>query len=172
MSAAAAPEPAPPVLACDLVVEADGWGEEDGLLAHADRVAAAVLARIPQAVVSGSEWSLLLVDDAAMRGINAEHRGLDKPTNVLSFPMQPAGSRRFGPMVGDVVVARETVAREAGEGGLSFDHHYTHMIVHGLLHLFGYDHVTPADAEIMEALEVAVLADLGIADPYADSEPA
>lgn len=113
------------------------------------------------------EASILLTDDAAVRGLNSTWRGQDKATNVLSFPAGdepgPAGAPR---LLGDVVVALETVEREAAAAGLSSAHHLAHMVVHGILHLLGHDHLTDADAAHMERLEARVLAGLGIADPY------
>jgi probable rRNA maturation factor len=110
---------------------------------------------------SGAELSLMLTDDNEVRRLNARWRKQDKPTNVLSFP---GGDPR---LLGDVVLAFETVKREAAEQGKSFADHLSHLVVHGALHLIGYDHVKARDAETMEALERQVLAGLGIADPYA-----
>lgn len=99
--------------------------------------------------------------------LNRDYRGLDKPTNVLSFSqIEP-----FGPVsgiLGDITLARETLEREAAELGKSFSDHFTHLVVHGFLHILGYDHIEEADALVMEALETQILASLGIADPYAD----
>lgn len=121
--------------------------------------------------------SILFVDDAEVRALNAEWRGKDKPTNVLSFPMldrsdllalAPGGPPE---LLGDIVLAFETCAREAAEKAISLEHHAAHLIVHGLLHLAGYDHETgPEDAAAMETLEIKALAMLGIPDPYGDSD--
>jgi len=115
--------------------------------------------------VSGvGEVSVLLTDDAAVRVLNREWRGIDEPTNVLSFP---APQQRAGPaMLGDIAIAYETVAREAAEEGKPFLHHLAHLAVHGYLHLMGYDHQTDSEAEAMEALERDILRDLRIPDPY------
>jgi probable rRNA maturation factor len=117
--------------------------------------------------------SLLFTSDAEVHALNREWRGRDKPTNVLSFPMlgrdELAALGRDGPpvMLGDIALAHQTCACEADEKGVSLDHHAAHLIVHGLLHLAGHDHVdSDAQAEEMEALETAILAKLGIADPY------
>lgn len=117
--------------------------------------------------------SLLFTSDAEVHTLNREWRMRDKPTNVLSFPMleraELEGLGADGPpvMLGDIALAFETCAREAGEKGISIEAHATHLIVHGLLHLAGHDHVaSDAQAEEMEALETAILAKLGIADPY------
>lgn len=107
--------------------------------------------------------SLLLGDDAAVAALNAEFRGKSGPTNVLSFPPSDPAEPDF---LGDIALAAETIAREAGEQDKSFEAHAAHMVVHGFLHLLGYDHTNDADAEKMEARERAILAALGIADPY------
>lgn len=119
-----------------------------------------------------TEVSLVFTDDAAIRAINAEWRAQDKPTNVLSFPAFPLLPGKMpGPMLGDIILAYETVEREAVDLGKPFDAHLTHLLVHGFLHLFGYDHLNDDDAERMEALETRILAGLGLSDPYGDSDP-
>jgi probable rRNA maturation factor len=166
-----------PELDIQINVEDEGWPEEPVLLALTEKtlaVAAAFLSKeegqpFPQAA---PELSLVFTGDEAIREINAEWRGQDKPTNVLSFPafpLQPGGMP--GPMLGDIVVARETVEREAVDLEKSFDDHLTHLLVHGFLHLFGYDHMEKGDAETMEALETRILAELGLSDPYAGQDP-
>lgn len=113
------------------------------------------------------EVSLCLFDDAGMRDLNARWRGIDEPTNVLSFPATSPERLGERPMVGDIALAYETVAREAKESGASLADHYRHLVAHGFLHLIGYDHHTDEDAGRMETLEKRVLARLGVADPYA-----
>ena len=110
---------------------------------------------------------ILFTDDAAMREINNEWRGLDKPTNVLSFPAapQPVPKGEVAHL-GDLVLAWETVSTEATTQGKSTRDHISHLIVHGLLHLQGFDHEIESEAEAMEARETEILAGLGIADPY------
>ncbi|HWU62943.1 MAG TPA: rRNA maturation RNase YbeY [Ensifer sp.] len=118
------------------------------------------------------ELSLLFTDDASIREINAEWREQDKPTNVLSFPAYPlAPGGMPGPMLGDIIFAHETVAREAAELEKPFEAHLSHLLVHGFLHLFGYDHMNDEEATIMEGLETRILLGLGHADPYAGTEP-
>jgi probable rRNA maturation factor len=112
--------------------------------------------------------SLVFTDDASVRVLNRDYRGKDKPTNVLSFPAPQLVPGRFGPLIGDIVVARETVAAESAADGLTFADHLTHLIVHGFLHLVGYDHETDDEAAVMEGLETSILQQLGIADPYAE----
>ena len=114
------------------------------------------------------EAAVVLADDALLRDLNRTYRGRDRPTNVLSFGDPDAIETPGGPkLLGDVVLARETLVREAAEQGKPLDHHLTHLVVHGVLHLLGYDHDAEPGAAEMETLETAILADLGIADPYA-----
>ena len=117
---------------------------------------------------------MVLGSDAMLRGLNRTYRGKDAPTNVLSFPFTPRGAADTadGRYLGDVVLAAETVLREAAERGTAPAHHLQHLVVHGLLHLLGYDHETDTEAAEMERLETEILASLGIADPYADEVPA
>ncbi|MGC4392101.1 rRNA maturation RNase YbeY [Agrobacterium sp. M50-1] len=158
-------------------VEAEGWSSEEDLATFATKVmdeAADFLKReedqpFPKMPV---ELSLVFTDDENIREINAEWRDKDKATNVLSFPafpLEPGGMP--GPMLGDIVIARETVEREALELDKSFEDHLTHLLVHGFLHLFGYDHMDEEEAEEMESLETRILAVLGLSDPYAGQEP-
>jgi probable rRNA maturation factor len=116
------------------------------------------------------ELSIVLVDDVEGRAMNLQYRGRDYATNVLSFPVElPDGLR--SPLLGDLIVCAPVVAREAIEQHKKLADHYAHMVVHGTLHLLGYDHIDDADAERMEALETRILAKLGIADPYLEREP-
>lgn len=156
----------------DLVVEAGDWPQEDRLLAWFDEAIAATVRVTPFNLRHG-EISVVLTDDDAMQTINQEHRGQNKPTNVLSFPaLEPDmlakldGKHPF--LLGDLVFALQTVKREAEAGQISFHHHMSHLIVHGFLHLLGYDHEQDLQAEAMEALETRILATLDIADPYRD----
>ena len=118
-------------------------------------------------VAGAAEVSILLTDDAHQRVLNREWRKIDKPTNVLSFPQLEPFTPVAG-LVGDITLARETLEREADEQGTAFADHFTHLVVHGFLHLLGYDHEDDEEAREMESLEVSVLATLGIADPYGD----
>ena len=116
-----------------------------------------------------SELSVRIVDEQEMRALNRDYRDQDKPTNVLAFPAGGDGFEPPGatPLLGDVVVCAGVVAREAREQGKAVEHHWAHMLVHGTLHLLGYDHVGEPQAEAMESLERRILGELGIADPYA-----
>jgi probable rRNA maturation factor len=109
------------------------------------------------------EVSVLLTDDASIRALNRDWRGIDAPTNVLSFP---AAGTPGGVLLGDVALAYETLARECAAEGHEFPHHLAHLAVHGFLHLLGYDHQTDAQADVMEALESRIMALLRMPDPY------
>lgn len=166
-----------PELDIQISVEDDTWGSEDDLLGIAEKVlgsAADYLASIEKQPFPPHpvEVSLVFTNDESIREINAEWRDKDKPTNVLSFPAFPVKpGQKTGPMLGDIVIARETVEREAVELEKPFDEHLTHLMVHGFLHLFGYDHMENDEAEQMEALETRILAGLGLSDPYAGQDP-
>lgn len=162
-----AAEPAP--VDIDLMVEAGAWPDESQL---AEIAATAVSAAYEELGLAGaSELSAVFTDDAHIQVLNREWRGKDKPTNVLSFPAFPvAAGKPLPPMLGDIVIAHETVVAEAALDGKPFEHHLTHLLVHGFLHLLGYDHEDDAEAEIMETRERAILARLAIPDPYALSD--
>ncbi len=152
----------------DILVETEGWADESSLSELSVRAIAAAWQELDGGVQPESELSLVFTDDAAIRELNNDWRDKDKPTNVLSFPAFPLkAGQRPGPMLGDIVIARETVAREALDEEKSFDHHLTHLIIHGFLHLLGYDHLSEDEAEEMEGLERKILARLAIPDPYA-----
>ena len=150
----------------DLSVEAGDWPGEAALTLLVDRAVSAAFAET--AAAGPSELSIVFSDDAHIQTLNAEWRGKDKPTNVLSFPAFsfPKGGK-LPPMLGDIVLASETVAREAALEDKPIANHITHLVIHGLLHLLGHDHETDAEAEEMEAIERAALARLAIPDPYA-----
>lgn len=160
-------------LAIELAVQGGNWPDRERLLEMARGAASAVAAETTRDF-AGHELSLLFTDDAHIARLNTHWRGKPKPTNVLSFPAAAgSASPPLGqPLpLGDVALGYETVAKEASEAGLTLMDHITHLLVHGLLHLRGYDHEDDAAAEAMERLEAAILARLGIADPYAGSEP-
>ncbi|MBB5986981.1 rRNA maturation RNase YbeY [Sphingobium lignivorans] len=159
------------------------WPEDTDWTALADRAvrAALALAQTTDARLIDArlqvEVSVKLSDDGEVRQLNAAYRGKDKPTNVLSFPMvQPdliealANTDDGEALLGDIILARETCAREASERGISLESHATHLIVHGTLHLIGHDHEDDVQAETMEAIEIRALETLGLADPYGDRE--
>ena len=128
-------------------------------------VAAAVAAK---ATDPATEVSVRVVDEDEMQTLNRDYRDQDKPTNVLSFPAGDVQGLPTGTdtSLGDIVVCATVVAREASEQGKLLDDHWGHMLVHGVLHLLGHDHMTESEADEMERLEREILAGLGIADPY------
>lgn len=154
-------------IAVDVLIEAGEWPARARLRALAERAIGAAADRACPDLEPGAEISLLFTDDAHMRRLNLRYRGKDKPTNVLSLPSAPLLIGRLGPLLGDVVLAAETIGREARAQALAENDHLTHLIVHGFLHLIGHDHEEDAKALVMEGLETAILGDLGIADPYA-----
>ena len=152
-----------PALAVDIVVESPLWKAQRGADAMLRRALAAAGALVP----SDGELAVVLTDDAAIRALNRDWRGKDAATNVLSFPAKEARPDRRAPrLLGDIVIAYETVAREAAAEGKPFMHHLAHLAVHGFLHLVGYDHEANGDADAMEGLEIAILARLDVPDPY------
>jgi len=157
----------------EVVIAADCWRSEPDAGATIMQAIAAA-ASVLDADVDGLELAVLLTDDASLRALNRSFRGIDKPTNVLSFPSpeRPGGQATHdAPLaLGDIAIAYETVAREALEERKPFAHHLSHLAVHGFLHLLGYDHTTDDDAGAMEALETKILAQLSIPDPYAERE--
>jgi probable rRNA maturation factor len=118
-----------------------------------------------------AELAIALADDAMVRTANKSFRAKDKPTNVLSFPAVQQDRIATAPFLGDIIIAYETVAAEASAEGKPFADHLAHLVVHGVLHILGYDHMTKAEAELMERRESLILASLGVPDPYAGSEP-
>jgi probable rRNA maturation factor len=151
-------------LAIETRIDAACWRALEGLDALVAGSVRAALEESGDELAEGAEVSLLFCDDAAIRELNRQFRGQDKPTNVLSFPgPEPVESAVF---LGDIAIAHETVAREALEQGKSLEQHCRHMIVHGFLHLLGYDHEDDEEAEAMEAMETRILQRLGVEDPY------
>ncbi|MBN8930542.1 MAG: rRNA maturation RNase YbeY [Rhizobium pusense] len=147
-------------------IEAEGWSSEEDLSAFASKALDAAVDFLKRE--EDQPFPKMPVE----LSLNAEWRDKDKATNVLSFPafpLEPGGMP--GPMLGDIVVARETVEREALELEKSYEDHLTHLLVHGFLHLFGYDHMDEEEAEEMESLETRILAVLGLSDTYAGQEP-
>jgi probable rRNA maturation factor len=168
-----------------ILVEADAGGEWDSSTdwqALAERAVRSAVASSDRAALAGSalvvEVSVKLTDDDEVKALNAAYRGKDKPTNVLSFPMiepelldEIARADGGEVLLGDIVLAHGVCAAEAAEKDVAVETHATHLVVHGTLHLLGYDHETGDDeAEAMEAVERAALASLGIPDPYAVTE--
>lgn len=156
-------------------VDDDGDWEAFGPVDELIAAVARVLAGAPE-IVDGlpASAAIALSSNTAVRRLNAAYRGKDAPTNVLSFPAPepPPGAAVDEPRaLGDVVIALETLLDEAAAAGIPPAHHFQHLLLHGVLHLMGYDHETDEEAEPMEALETTLLARLGIPDPYAEAPP-
>ena len=164
----------------DIVIEDARW-EAFGLEPLAERACAAALEALGLGT-AGYTVVLMGCDDERIAALNADFRGKPQPTNVLSWPSEERATEEAGGgpdlpepgdedepcELGDIAIAWETCAREAEEQGKPMADHVTHLVVHGLLHCLGYDHVDEADAALMEGLEVEILASLGLSDPYSD----
>lgn len=158
---------AKPSIEVDVLVEAGDWPTTT-TLRRLVRRAVDSLATAGGIGTGASEVSVVFSDDGRVRELNAAWRGKDRPTNVLSFPASGTGrGEALPPMLGDIVLAFETVTAEARLEGKPLEHHISHLVLHGLLHLLGHDHEQEAEAEDMEALERRALARLAIPDPYA-----
>lgn len=165
----------------DTIIEDDRW-EAVGLAALAERAATATLSHL--GLTDPFEIAVMGCDDSRIATLNADFRGKPQPTNVLSWPSEDLaaeepGGQPFAPEpdfegephhLGDLALAFETFEREAAEQGKPMADHITHLIVHGVLHLLGYDHIRDADATLMEGLEVEILGNLGLSDPYREIE--
>ncbi len=156
-----------PDLTADVLIESEAWQD---LPAAEDVARQAIAVAASGAGIGNAELSILLCNDDTIAALNGRWRGQEKPTNVLSFPALPlhsgAALQEKTPL-GDIAIAYETLVREAQESGKTASAHLSHLVVHGFLHLAGYDHETDEEAEEMERLERDILARLGIADPYA-----
>jgi probable rRNA maturation factor len=152
--------------AIDILVESARWSGRRGVQPLLRRTIAGASTALPAKAArstSGAELAIVLTNDSAIRELNRTWRGKDEPTNVLAFPTDPQAPHR---LLGDIVIAYETLAREARAERKPFDHHLAHLAVHGFLHLCGYDHESDRQAATMERLETAILARLGVPDPY------
>jgi len=166
---AAKPKPrprpkAPLAPAVDIEVQSPLWDKQPGA-AQTVRDAIAAAAALS---TSGGEVSILLTDDSAVRVLNRDWRGIDKPTNVLSFPAPENMSKSAAGILGDIVIAYETLMRECADEDRDFLHHLAHLTVHGYLHLVGYDHQNDAEASEMEALESKIMTRMKLPDPWQD----
>lgn len=151
-----------PVLAIDVVEDGGDWSVIPDCEALVQKAASA-LAAYPGVLTKNGSVAVALSTDVAIAKLNASFRGKDKPTNVLSFP---AGPTAPAGELGDIVLALETITREAVDLDIPLEHHLQHLVVHGMLHLLGHEHETATDAEVMETLEIRILAKLGVHNPY------
>lgn len=155
----------------DLLMEAPDWHELAWIGEVTQRTVSAAVRRAGVAILPEAEISVLLCDDSRIRELNSHWRGIDQPTNVLSFPAAQPDDLATTRLLGDIALAYETIGREAEADAKLFRDHYMHLVVHGVLHLLGYDHEADDEAERMERLERDILAGLGVADPYARLAP-
>lgn len=155
----------------EVSLDDDAWGDLcPGAEALAESAALAALAEVAPAAEAALAVGLVLTNDSEQRRLNRRYRGIDAPTNVLSFALAEDAPPPGAPLLlGDVVLACETVAREAAEQNKPFADHLQHLVVHGILHLLGFDHENDTEAAIMERQEVEILARLGVPDPYRDT---
>jgi len=161
-------------MSVDVVIEDTRW-QDAGLEAIADQAMGAVLAHLG---LSDGDWELCVMgcDDTRITELNAEFREKPTATNVLSWPSEERGAEQAGqtpeppqgpdPELGDIAISYDTCLREALEAEKPFADHVTHLVIHGILHLLGYDHIRDEDATLMERIEVEILGKLGISDPY------
>lgn len=162
---AASPTALGPLPAIDILVEAGDWPATAELAALAEKVVGAAVRTLRPPLAHNSELSLVFTDDAHIRELNYRYRSIDSATNVLTFP-SPEIVNSGHALLGDIVLAHETVLAEAQSRGLTIVGHIAHLILHGFLHILGYDHLEEAEALAMERLETGILDDLGIADPH------
>jgi probable rRNA maturation factor len=155
----------------DVARHAVAWRSLPGVTAQVRRAAKAAVSSAGAALADEVEIAVALADDARVREVNRAHRAKDKPTNVLSFPAVAPAKLASALFLGDIILAYETVHNESLEAGKPIMDHVTHLTVHGVLHLLGFDHLTADDASRMETLETAILGKLGVPDPYAGSDP-
>jgi probable rRNA maturation factor len=160
-------------------IDAAPWRKVRGLKRQLEKAAGVTLGQLPESLkplARRSVFTLLLTSDAAVRRLNHDFRGMDKPTNVLSFPhlsrnaLRKIGQGREAIYVGDIAAAYHYAAAEAKAEHKNLKDHVTHLMIHGILHLFGYDHHTDAAAMRMERLEKRIMAKLGLPDPYAQQQ--
>jgi probable rRNA maturation factor len=158
-----APSRRAPAPSIDIQIQSPLW---DAQPLAAQTVRDAIAAAAATLSTADNEVSILLTDDKAIRLLNREWRGIDKPTNVLSFPAAATKASVRMPLFGDIVIAYETLKRECDDEDRIFLHHLAHLTVHGFLHLIGYDHQVEAQAEEMEGLESKIMTRLQMPDPY------
>lgn len=164
MSAASKSKPAKAPPAVEIDVQSALWEAQP----EAETTVRTAVAAAAALSTSGGEVSILLTDDSAVRVLNREWRGIDKPTNVLSFPAPATMAKGAAGILGDIVIAYETLTRECADEDRDFLHHLAHLTIHGYLHLVGYDHQNDAQADEMEALESRIMTRMQLPDPWLD----
>jgi len=154
----------------EISIGAPGWHRLEKPAALCERAVGAALKAAGRQVMKGAQLSILFTNDAEMRRLNRAWRNQDKPTNVLSFPAVPVEGLKSSPLIGDIALGLETICAEALGDGKDLHDHVTHLVIHGFLHILGYDHISSAEAETMEAMEIDILRQFGVANPYANSD--
>ncbi len=149
----------------DLIIDAGNWPNHAKLQSLTQTALNATIPQLRDSLPITAEVSLLFTNDKKIQKLNREWRDQDKPTNVLSFAANE-GSGPKTPLLGDIILAYETLEREVEHQNKTFDDHLSHLVIHGFLHLLGYNHLNDDEAETMERLETSVLVGLGIDDPY------
>jgi probable rRNA maturation factor len=157
------PAPSRPAPSIDIQIQSPLWEAEPAAGQTARDAIAMAAATLSTA---GNEVAILLTDDETIRGLNRRWRGIDKPTNVLSFPATVTVASLAAKFSGDIVIAYETLKRECNDEGRIFLHHLAHLVVHGFLHLIGYSHDIDAEAEKMEGLESKIMMRMNLPDPW------
>lgn len=159
-------------LTCDILLDDPRWRDRLDAEELVNKVVLKIIEVTNTTLYAQAEASFMFSDDNRIRKLNAEWRKKDAPTNVLSFPASHGDDLSEAPLLGDVVLAYETIDREAADEGKPFSHHAAHMIAHGFLHLIGFDHESDVDAIEMENVESRILMDLGMPDPWAGDDEA
>ena len=154
----------------EIQIDEDGWTSLDKVEDLCKIAVQRACIETKQKFMQGAELCILLTNDTEICKLNKQWRGLDKPTNVLSFPAVSPEKLAKSPMLGDIALGFQTVEKEAINDQKTIENHLTHLIIHGFLHILGYDHEIDEDATIMEALEIRILENLNIANPYADCD--
>lgn len=151
----------------DIIKQAGDWPPEAEMMDLATKAISIAVEVAGLNLLQNCELSIVLSNDEQVQTLNQIWRNIDKPTNVLSFPVEDIAIGEMpGLLLGDIVLAVETIAKEANDFNISFNHHLAHLVIHGFLHIFGYDHIEDKDADVMEALETACLGRMGIVNPY------
>lgn len=153
------------MITIDCTVEGDDWADQTTLSKLSHEAIEATIPHCGGLPMAGAEVSIVFSSDKDVQALNKQWRNIDKATNVLSFATNEGDGPQI-PLLGDIVLAFETIKKEARTQEKRFDDHLTHLIIHGFLHLLGHDHISDDEADIMEAIEVKALSTLGIADPY------